>query len=502
RYIPSQFYAAYEGMQEVEIDENAGFSINFEHAFPYQAFMLIINERFVGEFVLDQGFEMEIDIQKIRKPNPLYTPKTIGPDHEANELIRKHRIYTAMQRPMQNMKSRKILKDEKLSWEEKVKSLKSIHAENHAADKRYLDKYPHDYGWLALDKTKATYYAEMLDLYMGKEIEVEFLDSILNYKPLSLNLKSLSYYRSLHRFYRSISIEDRLSLLKSYLGKDYPAEDEQGLIDDFLSVYKKRLEKKEYDKETFTAGRIKYIDPYKEKIDAIRDASFSKKLSKLPQEKADLIRYAGQPGALKAREAYLSKMISQMDTSPIKNKMQQDLKVLQNKIAELDKLIGKGQELNQAHPLGTHLLDLEDKGPLYISKDTEVEAFIENVRKQYPEKAIIFDVWATWCGPCLADFRNSKEVKEQMKGLPVEVVYLCMEDNGGSNTDSWKETVANKGSKGTHIFMPRELAVKFMNHFDFNYYPSYLFIDREGKQDKKFIKRISMIDVQKLEKRL
>lgn len=94
------------------------------------------------------------------------------------------------------------------------------------------------------------------------------------------------------------------------------------------------------------------------------------------------------------------------------------------------------------------------------------------------------------------------EVKEQMKDLPVNVIYLCMEDNAGSNLANWKETVASKASNGDHIFLPRSFARKFMDHFEFSYYPSYIFIDREGKLDKKFIKRISDIDLEKLKKRL
>ena len=122
------------------------------------------------------------------------------------------------------------------------------------------------------------------------------------------------------------------------------------------------------------------------------------------------------------------------------------------------------------------------------------------IQNAFPNKTLILDVWATWCGPCIHDMKNSKDSKAALKELAVEVIYLCVED--GSSNKKWEKTVAGLKTEGTHIFLEKELANSVMDFFDLNSYPSHVFIDKEGNWDTNFIYSIADLDIEQLKIRL
>lgn len=62
-------------------------------------------------------------------------------------------------------------------------------------------------------------------------------------------------------------------------------------------------------------------------------------------------------------------------------------------------------------------------------------------------KVIYVDMWATWCGPCLAEMPKLGEVKAKYKDNP-NVVFLSLSIDDDNQIDKWKQNVAARKADG------------------------------------------------------
>lgn len=137
---------------------------------------------------------------------------------------------------------------------------------------------------------------------------------------------------------------------------------------------------------------------------------------------------------------------------------------------------------------------------MYVAQHEDFKSLLEAIQDSFKGKALIVDVWATWCSPCKRDMKNSLQVKKQLAELPVEVVYLCTERGG--NTTIWKEIVLEYQTSGTHIWLNEELTKDLIKHYNLRYYPSYYYYSPAGEMNDSLIHHIADIDVEELKRML
>ena len=95
--------------------------------------------------------------------------------------------------------------------------------------------------------------------------------------------------------------------------------------------------------------------------------------------------------------------------------------------------------------------------------------------KELKGKIVYIDVWATWCGPCRAEFPASKKLRKKFdQDKNVVFLYLSID----RDVKAWKKLVTtDKDLKGIHINQQDDNVLK-------SYLikgPCYLLIDQEGK---------------------
>ncbi|MCF0063826.1 TlpA family protein disulfide reductase [Dyadobacter chenwenxiniae] len=95
-------------------------------------------------------------------------------------------------------------------------------------------------------------------------------------------------------------------------------------------------------------------------------------------------------------------------------------------------------------------------------------------------KVVYVDVWATWCGPCIAEFPASKQLQKSFAGNDNVVFLYVSIDN---KQQGWKNYLeANKDLKGLHINISDEGAFKrFLESYQSASIPKYILVDKEGK---------------------
>jgi thiol-disulfide isomerase/thioredoxin len=114
------------------------------------------------------------------------------------------------------------------------------------------------------------------------------------------------------------------------------------------------------------------------------------------------------------------------------------------------------------------------------TKSTEADV-VKMLTAKFPGQNLYVDLWATWCGPCRAEFPYYPQVMEKYKDK-VTFVFLC----GASEEDAYKAVLNNLNFKANHFFLSKEQYANYRNAFGITGIPHYLFITKDGKITNNF----------------
>ena len=114
--------------------------------------------------------------------------------------------------------------------------------------------------------------------------------------------------------------------------------------------------------------------------------------------------------------------------------------------------------------------------------DVAPENILQTILDKYKGKAVLIDIWATWCGPCRAGHKAMKPMKEQMKGQNVQFVYLT---SPTSPLNTWQEML--KDIDGDHYYLTKEQYNYILDKYESDGIPTYAIYDTKGNQTYKNI---------------
>ncbi|MBX2970003.1 MAG: TlpA family protein disulfide reductase [Cyclobacteriaceae bacterium] len=97
----------------------------------------------------------------------------------------------------------------------------------------------------------------------------------------------------------------------------------------------------------------------------------------------------------------------------------------------------------------------------------------------YKGKVVYVDVWATWCGPCRAEFPNSKILKNEYRDEE-DLVFMYVSID--SDKSAWKKYLTNDPEfAGEHLFVEGAWNSEICKTYNIMAIPRYLLIDKDGK---------------------
>ena len=114
--------------------------------------------------------------------------------------------------------------------------------------------------------------------------------------------------------------------------------------------------------------------------------------------------------------------------------------------------------------------------------DVAPEDILQTILDNYKGKAVLIDMWETWCGPCRAGHKTMAPMKEQMKGQNVQFVYIA---SPSSPPTTWQKMITD--IDGDHYYLTEEQNHYILQHFESSGIPTYAIYDTKGHQTYKSI---------------
>ena len=109
-------------------------------------------------------------------------------------------------------------------------------------------------------------------------------------------------------------------------------------------------------------------------------------------------------------------------------------------------------------------------------------------------KIICFDVWASWCGPCINSFPEWNKLVDHFRNNP-KMVFITISID--SSKEKWINALKKYNPLGLPYFSAGGFESDFSKKFDINAIPTNILIDEKGKIISISSRKITIEDLEK-----
>lgn len=99
------------------------------------------------------------------------------------------------------------------------------------------------------------------------------------------------------------------------------------------------------------------------------------------------------------------------------------------------------------------------------------------IKKYFGGSTVFVDYWATWCSPCVAEFRNEPRLHQFLKDNNIKTLYVSIDNK--RSMENWKKTVERYQLTGYHYLVNQEVNANLDRWFVG--IPRYMLFDSNGE---------------------
>lgn len=122
--------------------------------------------------------------------------------------------------------------------------------------------------------------------------------------------------------------------------------------------------------------------------------------------------------------------------------------------------------------------------------------------KELNGKYTYIDVWATWCGPCIAEIPSLKKLEKEFHNKNIEFVSISIDQL--KDHDKWKKMIVDKELGGMQLFADNNWESRFVQDYMIKGIPRFILVDPEGNivnanaprpSDKKLVETLKSLNL-------
>lgn len=477
---------------------DGSFRLPLEYAYPYQQIWFNIDSVFYAGLYAHEGLQLELDVAQIKATGgELYWNgpgvRYLGKDGALNAYMNNFILFRREEQLSLGSRMRQI------DWPAKPVAAAVVAGYAPFADSLqlivndYITKHPSPYSWIVENERLSEQYGQYCLRYWNYDMEASLFGKIRQHRTYTVSNASTLFTRYLADYVRSHPA-NRVSLQLTQLASlPGVTAHEKALIDSM------NLVKMPYTNDTIAAATRqrwwsqlqRIVQPAQQQRSLARCIRFADSVFTAPQ--ADVLKlWLNGSRDVDERKAALEQLLPTMRTNWSRQLAQHRYDETVAKIASINKALASTGTGAGTTGFGKPMLQTGFGASLYKVPSMKVEDFLVNLKQSFPGKALVFDLWATWCAPCLSEMPHSKKLQLSAKELPVVFVYVCT--TSGSDEEKWKRKVAELEQPGVHFFIDNTLDAEIRKFFSFSGYPGYAFIDRTGVYKAGAIDRISSVN--------
>lgn len=144
-----------------------------------------------------------------------------------------------------------------------------------------------------------------------------------------------------------------------------------------------------------------------------------------------------------------------------------------------EKYMPEGELRNEIEGLYKNYYHLREgaDAPVFTLKDFKGK---EHSLADYKGKVLVVDVWATWCGGCIAKLPTYMSMSQKYKDRD-DIVFITISIDDKGSFNSWKYALPRLKLLGMTNLLASKEECTFQKDYNITGIPRYFLIDQEGK---------------------